>query len=61
MIIITKVRKNNSEAFYSLFPFIERYLINAPDSLSSWNKVVIGVLTINIILLYYIFFTLIYN
>jgi hypothetical protein len=47
--VVTKVR-NNETNFFCLFPFIDGFIFKAPDTLSNFTKVVVGILTIHILL-----------
>jgi len=53
--IVTMVKnknKNNKTILYGLLPFIDNNLFNLPSTLSSINRVILGILIISIILLY---------
>lgn len=50
MVVTLKMEKNNT--YFALLPFINSSLLSAPESLSAVNKIIYGVLTFTIILLY---------
>lgn len=51
-IIVTVAVEKHKNKIYSILPFIHGHILGLVDSVSSINKIILGVLTITIILLY---------
>jgi len=46
------IKNKLNNVYFALFPFFNLDMFNAPDSLSGVNKIIVGVLTFTIIILY---------